>query len=137
MDVNIDARKETGSLEKILCVLAYFFSLPGALIVRLAGKKSVFCLHHARRSLELFLFMAFLFVSWFIITYILMFIPYGGFPIAVALFGIIVAAEVFSLVLCIIGIIKALQGKNVVFPFVSSLMTRVEPVFTFVGLAEQ
>ena len=121
--------------EKILCLVAYFFSLPGALITRFAGKKSGFCLHHARRSLELFFFMAFLFVSWFIVTYVLMFIPYGGFPLAIALFGIVIAAAVFSTVLCIMGTIKALRGKTVIFPFVSSLMTRIEPVFRFIGLS--
>ena len=123
--------------EKILCLVAYFLSLPGAFIIRFAGRKSSFCLHHARRSLELFLFMAFLFISWSAISYILMLLPYGGFPLAIALFCIVVAAGVFSLVLCIMGIIKVLGGKTIVFPFVTSLMTRIEPLFKFIGLSEE
>jgi len=120
--------------EKILCLIAYIFSLPGAILVRFAGKKNSFCLHHARRSAELFLFLLFLFVDWYIITYILLIIPYAGFPLAMSLFGIIVAAWLFSLVLCIMGIVKALQGKTVIFPFVTSFMNKIEPVFKFIGL---
>ena len=120
--------------EKFLCFVAYLLSFPGVFIARFAGKKSNLCLHHARRSLELFLFMAFLFVAWFIIAYVLMLVPYGGFPIAMALFGIVVAAAVFSLALSITGIVKAFQGKTVIFPFVSSFMKRVDPVFKLLGL---
>jgi uncharacterized membrane protein len=123
--------------EKILCLAAYLFSLPGALIARFAGRKSKFCLHHARRSLELFLFGIFLFIAWYILAYILILIPYGGFPLAMALFGIVVAALVFSLVLCIMGIVSVLRGKQVVFPFVTSFAGRVEPFFKILGLPEE
>jgi uncharacterized membrane protein len=123
--------------EKILCLIAYVFSLPGVLITRLAGKKSSLCLHHARRSLELFMFMAFLMISWYIVTYILLVIPYAGFPLAMALFGIVVAAWVFCLVLCIMGIVKALREQTLVFPFVSSFMNKFNPFFKLLGLAEE
>jgi len=136
MSDNSNYPGNSNALEKILCVVAYIFNLPGALFVRLAGKKSGLCLHHARRSLELFFFLVFLVVCWYIITYILMLIPYGGFPIAVAIFGIVIAATVFSLVLSIIGIVKAVRGENVVFPLVSSLMSRIEPVFKLIGLSQ-
>jgi len=120
--------------EKILCLIAYILSFPGAIFVRFTGKKNKFCLHHARRSAELFLFLLFLLVGWYIITYILMIIPYAGFPIAMALFGIIVAAWLYCMVMCVMGIVKALQGKIVIFPFITSFMNKFEPVFKFIGL---
>ena len=129
--------ENTNSFEKILCFIAYLFGILGALVVRFAGKKSRFCLHHVRRSLELNFFMVFLFVLWFIITYFLMYIPYGGFPIAMALFGVVITAGIFSLVLVIIGIANGVRGKAVVFPFVTSLMTKIEPVFRYLGLPEE
>ena len=123
--------------EKVLCLIAYVFSLPGAVLVRFAGKKSSHCLHHARRSLELSFFMIFLLIAWYIITYILLLIPYAGFPLAMALFGIVVAAEVFSFVLSIIGIVKALKGKTCSFPFITPIMFRFEPFFKTIGLSAE
>jgi len=124
-------------LEKIFCLVAYIFSLPGVLLVCFVGKKSKYCLHHARRSLELFLFIFFLFIFWFVITFILMLIPYGGFPLAIALFGIVVAAAIFCLVLSIMGIFSVLRGEIIVFPFVTSFMNKIEPVFMLLGLSEK
>ena len=123
--------------EKILCFAAYIFGFPGAIFVRFAGKKNSFCLHHVRRSIELFLFMTFLLIAWYILAHILFLIPYGGFPLAMAVFGIVVAAAIFSLILFVMGIVKAFQRKTIIFPFVSSLMSRIEPVFKFFGLPEE
>jgi uncharacterized membrane protein len=120
--------------EKILCLIAYVFSLPGALVVRFLGRNSKFCLHHARRSLELFGFSVFLFIAWYIGGRVLMLIPYAGFPIAIALFAIVMAALLFSAVLCVMAIIKALRGKRTVFPLISAWMERIEPVFVKIGL---
>jgi len=122
--------------EKILCIIAYVFSLPGAIVVRIAGRKNRFCLHHARRSVELFLFMLFLVILWYIVTYVLMLIPYGGFPLAMALFGLVTAAAVFVIVLSIMGIISVLRGKTIVLPFITSLFYKIEKLFTLVGLHE-
>lgn len=120
--------------ERILSAAAYFFSLPGIIAAFFLGRKSPFCLHHVRRALELFLFMAGLFVSWLVVMYLLLFIPYAGFPIAIALFGIVAAGILFALVLGVLGIIKALRGETAAFPFISPLMGRVEPVFGLLGL---
>lgn len=118
----------------MLCLAAYLLSIPGIVIACLGGRRNKLCLHHARRSLELFCFIAFLLVLWYILTYVLMLIPYGGFPIAMALFGIVIAGLLFSLVLCIRGIAGALKGKPVVFPIVSSVVGRLEPLFKVIGL---
>ncbi|MCL2472804.1 MAG: hypothetical protein FWF26_03910 [Treponema sp.] len=136
MDENITPQESIGTPEKILCLVAYVFSLPGVIIVRIAGRKNRFCLQHARRSLELFLFMLFLMILWYIVTYILMLIPYGGFPVAMALFGLVTAAAVFVIILCLAGIINVLRGKTIVFPFITSFFYKIEGLFKFVGLPE-
>jgi uncharacterized membrane protein len=114
--------------EKIPAVIAYLFGLPGLLVAALLGRKSRFCLHHVRRSLELLLFLLCIFCAWFVIMYLLILIPYAGFPIAVSLFGIVVTGAIFCLVLGIRGIMKALKGERVVFPLVSGLANRVGPL---------
>jgi uncharacterized membrane protein len=113
--------------EKILAVIAYLFGLPGAIIAAVLGRKSRFCLHHARRSLELFLFLACIFCVWFVVLYLLILIPYAGFPIAISFFGIVVAGVVFCVVLSILGLVKVLKGDRVLFPLVSSLPERIGP----------
>jgi uncharacterized membrane protein len=114
--------------ERILALIAYLFGLPGAIIAGILGRKSRFCLHHVRRSLELFLFLAFLFCVWFALLYLLILIPYAGFPLAIGIFGIVVAGAVFCFVLSIRGLIKALKGERVLFPLFSSLPERVGPL---------
>jgi uncharacterized membrane protein len=123
---------------KILSVAAYLFSLPGILAAVLLGGKDRFCRGHARRSLELFLFMAVLFGLWFVLTCFLLFIPYAGFVLAALLFGIVAAGFVFSAVMAVTGAVKALRGKEAAFPFISAFMARLEPLFVRLGLgAEQ
>jgi uncharacterized membrane protein len=123
---------------KILCLLSYLLSVPGIIIARIGGSKNKFCRHHARRSLELFFFLLFLFACWFILMYILSFaIPFAGFSLSIALFGLVIAGVVFSLALCVMGIAKVLKGEEVSFPLVSSMMGHIEKVFTVLGLPEK
>jgi hypothetical protein len=49
-------------------------------------------------------------------------------------FGIVVAAALFSRVLCITGIIKALRGGEVMFPLITGLMARIGPLWKFPGM---
>jgi uncharacterized membrane protein len=114
--------------EKILALIAYLFGLPGAIIAAILGRKSRFCLHHVRRSLELFFFLACIFCAWFIVLYILTPIPYAGFPIAISLFGIVIAGGIFCCVLSIRGLINALKGNRVIFPLVSAFSERIGPL---------
>ena len=120
---------------KFLCFIAYIFGLPGALIARFAGKNNSLCLHHARRSLELFFFMLFLFISWMIIMFVIMLIPYA-FPIGIALFGVVVSAGIFCLVLSIKGMVNAFLGKTIQFPLITSLAKKIEPIFTLFQMPE-
>jgi uncharacterized membrane protein len=111
--------------ERILAVIAYLFGLPGIIAAAILGRKSRFCLHHVRRSLELVLFLAFLFGVWFVVLYLLILIPYAGFSLAISLFGIVVAGVVFCFVLGIMGLVKALKGDKVLFPLVSASLERM------------
>ncbi|MDR2304763.1 MAG: hypothetical protein LBE10_09275 [Treponema sp.] len=121
--------------ERVLSVIAYFFGLPGALIVAFLGRAGdrKLSLHHARRSLELFLFLAFLTGVWFVILYLLIPIPYAGFSLAVSLFGIVAGGGVFCFGLCIMGLVKAVKGDRVLFPLVSSMLERIGPLRKLLG----
>jgi uncharacterized membrane protein len=119
--------------ERILSVIAYLFSLPGALAAALLGRKNPFCLHHARRSLELFLFLILLTGVWFVILYLLILIPYAGFSLAVSLFGIVAAGGVFCFGLSIMGLVKAVKGDRVLFPLVTSMLERIGPLRKLLG----
>ncbi|GHU67031.1 hypothetical protein FACS189447_08800 [Spirochaetia bacterium] len=123
---------------KILCLVSYLLSVPGIVIARIGGSKNKLCRHHARRSLELFFFLLLLFAGWFILMYILsLLIPFAGFPLSIAFFGIVIAGVIFSFALCIMGIVKALKEEEVIFPLVTSMMGHIEKVFTVLGLSEK
>jgi uncharacterized membrane protein len=111
--------------ERIPAVIAYLFGLPGLLAAAALGRKSRFCLHHIRRSLELQIFLLALFCAWFVVLYLLILIPYAGFPLAVSLFGIVTAGAVFCLALSVRGLINALKGERVFFPLVSGIPERI------------
>jgi uncharacterized membrane protein len=111
--------------ERIPALIAYLFGIPGLLIAAVLGRKNRFCRHHVRRSLELHLFFLALFCAWFVILYLLILIPYAGFPLAVSLFGIVAAGAVFCLALCVRGLIKAAKGERVVFPLVSGIPEKI------------
>jgi len=123
-------------MDKILCLIAYLLSLPGIIIARIAGAKNPLCLYHVRRALELFLFDLFLVILWYVITYLFMLIPYAGFPIAMSLFGVVIAGFAFTLILRIRGIIKAFRGRQYILPLVSGLMGKFEKGFRLLGLQE-
>jgi uncharacterized membrane protein len=123
--------------EKVLAVIAYILSPVGAIIALLFGRGRALCRHHARRSLELFVFVTVLFVAWLVVAHLLTLIPYVGFPVGIMLFGLVLAALLFALVLALIGIVKAIKGEEVIFPMVSARMAALEPLWKRLGLATE
>ena len=112
------------SQEKYFAFLAYFLSLVGAIYVLFfRPKKEQFALYHAKQSLGIQLIALALLLAWFIVMWILAWIPYIGFIFGIALFSLVIAAYIMLTISCISGMVNALQLKKQPVPVVGGYAT--------------
>ncbi len=110
---------------RIFAVLAYLLSVPGALGVLLLRRQDRLAAYHAKQSLGLALLGALAFLTWAIIGWIVAWIPYIGFLLAVALFALVISA-IFVLCGCwLVGLKFALHGTMQPLPVVGGLIARL------------
>ena len=101
------------SQEKYFAFLAYLLSLVGAIYVLFfRPEKEQFALYHAKQSLGIQLIALALLLAWFIVMWILAWIPYIGFIFGIALFSLVIAAYIVLTISCISGMVYALQMKQ-------------------------
>ncbi|MCP4395888.1 MAG: hypothetical protein GY801_01060 [bacterium] len=107
------------SQEKYVAFLAYLLSLFGAIYVLFfRPKKEQFALYHARQSLGIQVIALALLLAWFVVMWILTWIPYIGFIFGIALFSLVIAAYIVLAISCIQGMVNALQLKKQPVPVV-------------------
>jgi uncharacterized membrane protein len=109
---------------RLAAAAAYLFSVLGVAFVVLAKRKDPFAVLHAKRSLGIFVFCAFIGISWFILLMLLSMLPYVGFPLGVIFFAVVMAALGYCAVLWIYGIVRALRGREARFPLLSDWTDR-------------
>jgi uncharacterized membrane protein len=108
-----------------LAFLAYLLSILGWLYVLLFHRKDKFLLYHAKQSLGLTLAALGGPVVWVGVGWIVSWIPYVGFILAVALFSLLMALYFALVVAWIIGMVNALQAKRKPVPVVGRWAERL------------
>lgn len=117
------------SQEKYFAFLAYLLSFVGAIYVLFfRPKKEQFALYHARQSLGIQLIALALLLAWFIVMWILAWIPYIGFIFGIALFSLVIAAYIVLTISCISGMVYALQAKKQLVPIVGDYATHISSI---------
>ena len=109
---------------RYLAFLAYLLSLPGALFVLLARRDDLFAVYHARQSLAIVIAAIVTPLAWAVVAWPLAWIPIVGAVFGVALFALVIAAEIGLAASWIIGMIFALRGMARTAPFVGAWATR-------------
>ena len=109
---------------RYLAFLAYLLSLPGALFVLLARRDDLFAVYHARQSLAITIAAIATPLAWAVVAWPLAWIPIVGGVFGVALFALVIAAEIGLAASWIIGMIFALRGMARTTPFVGAWATR-------------
>ena len=109
---------------RYLAFIAYMLSLPGALFVLLAHRDDLFAVYHARQSLAIVIAAIVTPLAWAVVAWPAAWIPIVGAVIGVALFALVIAAEIGLAASWIIGMIFALRGMARTVPFVGAWATR-------------
>lgn len=102
------------NIKRFPAVIAYL-PVIGWLYVLFFERKNPLAMFHARQSIGLALFLLAIFAGWAVIGWVLAWIPYA-FIFSMALFALVIGAFVYGLVIWIIGIINAIQGRAAILP---------------------
>jgi uncharacterized membrane protein len=95
-------------------VVAYI-PVIGWLYVLLFQPRNVFAVFHLRQAIGLVLFLIVVILAYLAFSWVISWIPYG-FLIANALFALIMATSFFVIIMWIIGMINAAQGRATILP---------------------
>ena len=97
--------------------LVYLFGPIGWIYALLVHRKNAFVFFHLKQSVGLLLFALGVTVGWFLVGWLLMWIPFGG-VLTMALFALVIAGYLFALVNIVIGISNALREEVEPLPFI-------------------
>ncbi len=106
--------------QRVPAFISYLLPVIGPLYVVLFKRKDAYAIFHARQSLGLVLFLIATFAAWAVFSYILAFIPFAA-VLGVALFTIVIVAVLYGVILWIIGMLNALNGRVVLMPIFGRL----------------
>ena len=104
--------------------IVYLFPVIGWIYVLIFQRDNPLAMFHLRQSIGLFLFLIAMFLGWAAITWIISWIPFM-FIFGVALFTLVIAAFMVGLIVWLMGIVNALQGRMVLLPFFGQIANRL------------
>ena len=109
---------------RLFAFLAYLLPVIGWLIAFLFRRQDKLAMYHTKQSITLFIAAIAFPLAWAIVGYLLSFIPYIGFMMAVILFALVIVAEITFIIIWIMGMVYALQGKVSPLPIVGAWASR-------------
>jgi uncharacterized membrane protein len=105
--------------------LAYLLNTLGWLFVFLFYRQDKFALYHAKQSLGLTLAAIGGPILWIVIGWLISWIPYVGFVLAISLFSLLMALYAVLVIAWIMGMAHALQAKRQPVPLVGRWAERL------------
>jgi len=106
---------ETNS--RILAFLSYILLVVGALYVLLFRRQDEFAAFHARQSLALVAAAILAPVVWYVVAWLVMWIPQVGGPVGLGLFSGVLAAYLAIIFGWVRGLIDSLRAEQRAVPF--------------------
>lgn len=110
--------------QRIPGFLAYLLLPIGWLYVLFFQRHNPWAVFHCKQAMALVAWLLTVTVGWAIVGWVLAWIPYA-FVVSVALFTLVIAAYVFGVILWIIGMVSALQGRARSLPVVGAWAKRL------------
>ena len=111
-------------MKNIFAVCAYVLSIIGAVFVLIFRRNDAFAAYHAKQSLGIAVAAIVAFVVWAVGGWVISWIPYIGFIVAVACFALVIAAYITLAICSIVGIKYAWQGKQQPVPIIGEKILR-------------
>ena len=106
---------------------AYLFSVVGAIFVLFFRRNDRFAVYHAKQSLGFIVLAIVLFVVWGIAGWVISWIPFIGFILAMATFAPVIAGFITLVISWIVGMRYALNEQMQPVPMVGGLIQRFLP----------
>jgi uncharacterized membrane protein len=110
---------------KLSAFLAYLLLIIGWVVVFLFRRNDKFAMYHAKQSVVLVIAAIVILLAWAIAGWIISWVPFIGFVLAVAFFALVIAIELCFLIAWIVGMAYAWRGKVKPLPFVGSYVSRL------------
>ena len=98
------------SMSSRLSAAVAYVPVIGWLYVIVTQRNNPLARFHLRQSVGLILFLAASLLAWMVIAYVLAWVPLMA-VVSTALFTIVIAAFVYSLIALLMGLINALRGR--------------------------
>lgn len=95
---------------RIPAFLAYLLLPIGWLYVLIFHRRNPWAVFHCKQSIAIVAWLLAITAGWAVVGWLLAWIPYA-FVLSVALFTLVIAAYVFGVVIWIVGMVSALQGR--------------------------
>lgn len=114
-------------MSRYVALCAYVFSVVGAVVVLAVRRDDRFAVYHAKQSLGLALLALLALLAWAVAGWLVSWIPYIGFILAMASFALVIAAYITLAISWIIGMKYALAFKIRPVPVVGRLIHRLLP----------
>ena len=111
-------------MKNIFAVCAYVLSILGAAFVLIFRRNDAFAAYHAKQSLGIAIAAIVAFVVWAVGGWVISWVPYIGFIVAVACFALVIVAYIALAICSIIGIKYAWQGKQQPVPIIGEKILR-------------
>jgi len=105
--------------------VAYLLGPLGWLYVGIFQRKNRFAVYHTLQAIGLLLFIAAMFVGWYVLAWLLSWIPVAGPPLAIMLFTLVISALIVAVVLWIVGMCYALRGRVAPLPMIGRSIARL------------
>lgn len=110
---------------RLFAILAYIVPVIGGIIGIVVNGDNALTRKHSQQTIGAILTMVVAFLIWVIVGFIIALIPFVG-PIAtVCLFALIIAYYILLGVSWIVGLIYAIQGRDMEFPIASRMTKRI------------
>src|ERR1051325_509610 len=105
---------------RLPAVLAYLLPVLGWLYVFFFQRRNSFALYHLRQAIGLVLFLIVTLIAWVVVAWLLAWIPYLSI-LSIALFALVVSANLFGIVAWLFGIYYAVSDKESPLPLFGRL----------------
>ncbi len=114
-------------MSRYIAFFAYLLSVVGAVFVLLFRRDDRFAVYHAKQSLGLVLLAIAILIVWGVAGWLVSWIPYLGFIIAIATFALVIAAYITLMIGWLFGMKSALEERMQPVPVVGGLIQRFLP----------
>jgi uncharacterized membrane protein len=109
--------------ENVSAFIAYI-PVIGWLYVLFFQQKNPLAMFHVRQSIGLFAFLAVMLGGWFLVLWVLSWLPFGVI-FGVGLFTLVISAFVFGVFVWVMGIVDALNGRARYLPIFGRMASRI------------